>query len=85
MEIKVLGPGCSNCQTLHNRAEEAVKTAGIAATVTKVTEYDEMLSYGILQTPGLVIDGKLVLSGRVPSVGELVTLITGSLMNQEGM
>lgn len=75
MEITVLGPGCANCQTLHKRAEEAVKKADIQATITKVSDYDEMLAYGILRTPGLVIDGRLVLSGRVPSVDELVTII----------
>ncbi len=78
MEIKVLGPGCANCRTLQERAEEAVQKAGVTATVTKVTDYDEMLSYGILRTPGLVIDGKLVLSGRVPSVEEIAKLIAAS-------
>ena len=71
MEIKVLGPGCPNCQTLHKRAEEAVRKAGVDATITKVTDYDDMLFYGILRTPGLVIDEKLVVSGRVPSVAEI--------------
>ena len=75
MEIKVLGPGCANCKTLQKRAEEAVQKAGVTATVTKVTDYDEMLAYGILRTPGLVIDGKLVVSGRVPSVDEIAKLI----------
>jgi small redox-active disulfide protein 2 len=75
MEIKVLGPGCANCTTLAKRTEEAAKRSGTMAVVTKVTDYEEMLSYGILRTPGLVIDGKLVLSGRVPSVDEIVTLI----------
>lgn len=78
MEIKVLGPGCANCQTLQKRIEEAIQKAGLTATVTKVTDYDEMLSYGILRTPGLVIDGKLVLSGRVPSVDEIVKLLSGA-------
>lgn len=77
MEIKVLGPGCANCQTLQKRIEEAIQKAGLTATVTKVTDYDEMLSYGILRTPGLVIDGKLVLSGRVPSVDEIVAMMKG--------
>jgi small redox-active disulfide protein 2 len=81
MEIKVLGPGCANCQTLAKRTEEAVKKAGVDATVTKVTDYEEMLSYGILRTPGLVIDGKLVASGRVPSVAEIAEMIqSGSVV-----
>lgn len=83
MEIKVLGPGCANCTTLAKRTEDAVKKAGVAATVSKVTDYDEMLSYGILRTPGLVIDGKLVLSGRVPSVNEIVGLLTSAMTTKE--
>jgi len=75
MDIKVLGPGCANCETLERRAQEAVQNAGVTATITKVTDYDEMLSYGILRTPGLVIDGKLVMSGRVPSVDEIARFI----------
>ena len=75
MEIKVLGPGCANCETLGKRAAEAVQKAGVDATITKITDYDEMLSYGILRTPGLVIDGKLVMSGRVPSVDEIAGFI----------
>lgn len=75
MEIKVLGPGCANCQTLAKRTEEATNKAGVEATVTKVSGMDEILAFGIMRTPGLVIDGKLVLSGRVPSVEELVTII----------
>ncbi len=75
MEIKVLGPGCSNCQTLIERVGKAVQKAGVEATITKVTDYDEMLSYGIMSTPGLVIDGKLIMSGRVPSVDEITKLI----------
>lgn len=75
MEIKVLGPGCANCETLAKRTQEALGKAGIEATVTKISDYDEILSYGIMRTPGLVIDGKLILSGRVPSVDELVAII----------
>lgn len=75
MEIKVLGGGCDRCQTLFNHVEEAVQKAGLEVTVSKVTDYDEMLSYGMLRTPGLVVEGKLVMSGRVPSVGEIMGLI----------
>lgn len=84
MEIKILGPGCPNCQTLAKRTEEAVKTLGVEASITKVSEYDDMLKYGILRTPGIVINEKLVLSGRVPSVAEITTLITNALMETEG-
>jgi small redox-active disulfide protein 2 len=83
MEIKILGPGCMNCQTLAKRTEEAVKQLSIDATVTKVTEYDDMLKYGMLRSPGIVINEKLVSSGRVPSVAEITTLITNALMEEE--
>jgi len=83
MEIKILGPGCMNCQTLAKRTEEAVKNLGVDASITKVSEYDDMLKYGILRTPGIVINEKLVLSGRVPSVAEITTLITNALMETE--
>lgn len=79
MEIKVLGPGCTNCKTLASRVEEAVKKMGIDATVTKVTDYDGMLKYGLMSSPGLVINEKLVSSGRVLSVADITTLITNAL------
>lgn len=75
MEIKVLGPGCANCRTLAKRVEEAVRKSGVPAGVTKVTDYEGMLKYGMLRAPGLVIDEQLVFSGRVPSVDELVSII----------
>ena len=78
MDIKVLGPGCANCQTLMERVGKALQKAGLTATITKVTDYDEMLAYGILRTPGLVIDGKLVTSGRVPTVDEIIKLMAGA-------
>jgi len=68
-----------NCQTLAKRAEEAIKQLSIDATVTKVTDYEGMLKYGMMRSPGLVIEEKLVCSGRVPSVAEITTLITNAL------
>jgi small redox-active disulfide protein 2 len=76
MEIKVLGPGCANCKRLYQEAERAVAQSGVAATLTKVESIEEIASYGILRTPGLVIDGKLVASGRIPLTPEIVTMIT---------
>ena len=75
MEIKVLGPGCYSCQALASRVELAVEQLGIEATVQHVHDYQEYATYGILFTPGLVIDGKLVSAGRVPTVKQLVTLL----------
>ena len=76
MEIKVLGPGCANCKRLYQEAERAVEQSGVPATITKVEAIEEIAAYGILRTPGLVIDGKVVASGRIPLTPEIVTLIT---------
>ncbi len=75
MHIKVLGPGCANCKTLEHRTLEAVEALHLNATVEKVTDYQQIASYGILRTPGLVIDEKVVLSGSVPRVDDLKTLL----------
>jgi len=75
MEIKVLGPGCANCKKLYAEAEKAVALSGQPATITKVEAMEDIVAHGILRTPGLVIDGKVVASGRIPSAAEIVTMI----------
>jgi small redox-active disulfide protein 2 len=77
MNIKVLGPGCMNCVTLEKRTREALSKLQSDATVEKIVDYSEILSYGIVRTPGLIIDGKIAVQGRVPSVDELLTLLQG--------
>ena len=79
MEIKVLGPGCANCKRLYQEAEKAVAQWGQPATITKVEAMEDIMAYGILRTPGLVIDGKVVASGRIPNAAEIATLITTAL------
>jgi small redox-active disulfide protein 2 len=71
-KIEVLGPGCHNCVRLEKNARDAVARAGIQAEITKVTDYAEIMTYGIMSTPGLVIDGKVVSYGRVPSADDIV-------------
>jgi small redox-active disulfide protein 2 len=71
MEIKVLGPGCRNFEKLEADAKQAVKEAGADSTVTKVTDMAEIMRYGVLSTPGLVINGKVKSYGRLPSVKEI--------------
>ena len=78
MDIKVLGPGCANCKRLYAEAEKAVARAGRAATITKVEAMEDIIAHGILRTPGLVIDGKVVASGRVPSAAEIETMIANA-------
>jgi small redox-active disulfide protein 2 len=79
MEIKILGPGCANCKRLYGEAEKAVAQVGQPATITKVEAIEEIVGYGILKTPGLVIDGKVVASGRIPGAFEIATMITTAL------
>ena len=69
--IEVLGPGCNNCKRLEAVAREAVVMAGVEAEIRKVTDYGQIMSYGIMSTPGLVIDGKVVSYGRIPSAGDI--------------
>lgn len=76
MEIKVLGTGCARCKLLYREAENAIAQSGQAASLMKVEAVEEMMAYGILTTPALVIDGRVVSSGRVPRAPEIVTLIT---------
>lgn len=75
MTIKVLGPGCMNCRTLERRTIEALEKSGIQATVQKVVDLDGIASYGVMRTPGLVIDEKVVVQGRVPTVEQIQELI----------
>ncbi len=70
-KIEVLGPGCANCVRLEKNAREAVTMAGVEAEVVKITDYKAIAAYGILSTPGLVIDGKVVSYGRVPNAGDI--------------
>ena len=71
MEIKILGIGCKNCVNLAKNTEEALKELGMEATITKVTDMKDIAKYGIMRTPGLVIDEKVVSYGKVASAEEI--------------
>ena len=75
MNIKVLGPGCMNCKTLEKRTIEALQELNMDAAVEKVEDYKKIASYGILRTPGLVIDEKVAISGSVPTVEKIKELL----------
>ena len=77
--IKVLGSGCENCKRLAWLAERAANHLGIEAQVIKVTDYKEIMKFDILSTPGLVINEKLVSSGRIPGEAEIMTFLTNAL------
>jgi small redox-active disulfide protein 2 len=71
MEIKILGPGCRNCEKLAEEAKMAARDADCAAEIVKVTDMKQIMTYGILSTPGLIINGKVKSYGRIPSVSEI--------------
>ena len=75
MEIKILGPGCPRCKTLEKTTRDAVAELGITAEITKVEDIMKIMGYGIMHTPGLVVDEMVVLSGRLPSVAEVKEII----------
>jgi small redox-active disulfide protein 2 len=67
MDIKVLGSGCANCRSTVALIESVAAARGVAVTLTKVEEMREIVGYGVMRTPGVVIDGKVVHAGGVPS------------------
>lgn len=77
MIIKVLGPGCRNCVTLEKETRAAVAELGIDAQVEKVTDYADIAAYGIMSSPGLVVDEQVVSSGKVLRKAEIVKLLQG--------
>jgi small redox-active disulfide protein 2 len=79
MKIKVLGTGCARCHQLEQTTREVVKELGIEAEIEDVKDVKKIMEYPILTTPGLVINEKLVCSGRVPSKSEITTFIITAL------
>ncbi|AGB42086.1 small redox-active disulfide protein 2 [Halobacteroides halobius DSM 5150] len=75
MKITVYGPGCKNCVSLADNAKEAVEELGIDAKVEKVEDMAEIAKAGVMSTPGLAIDGKVKIKGRVPSKDEIKKLL----------
>ncbi len=76
MEIKVLGTGCPKCVTLEKNVQQAVSELGLDATISKVTELSAIMEYDVMLTPALVVDGKVVLSGRVPDSTEIGQILS---------
>jgi small redox-active disulfide protein 2 len=71
MIIKILGTGCSNCKKLVANVKEAVKELGIEASIEKVENIQDIIAYGVMKTPALVVDGQVKVSGRVLSVEDI--------------
>ena len=78
MEIKVLGTGCAKCSMLEDVTKQAVARLGLDARVDHVTDMAEIMRYGVMSTPALVIDGQVRLAGRVPKVDDVVALLERS-------
>jgi len=75
MIVKILGSGCANCVNLERVTREALTDLGIDAEVVKVTDYADIIGYGVMSTPGLVVDDKVVLTGRVPTAATMRQLL----------
>lgn len=76
MVIKILGSGCKSCNTLEERTREAVAALGIEATIEHVTDIAQIMAYGVMSTPALVVDEQLKLSGRVAPADEIAALLS---------
>lgn len=76
MNIKVLGTGCQKCKTLEDTVRKVVAENSIDAQVSKVEDIMEIMAYGIMSTPAVVVDEKVVVKGRVPSAKELLEMFT---------
>jgi small redox-active disulfide protein 2 len=76
MNIKVLGSGCKNCTKLYENVQETVNELGLSAEIEKVEDFKEIVSYGVMKTPGLVVNGKVKVSGRVPSKNEIKEILS---------
>jgi len=76
MEIKILGSGCPKCKTLEKLTREVVEKNGIDATITKVEDIYQIMKYGIMTTPALVVNEKVEIKGRIPSAEEIKQVLT---------
>jgi len=79
LTIKVLGSGCANCKKLEAITRQVIEQMSVEAEVIKVTEYPDIMAYNIMSTPGLVINEKVVSTGRIPSSAEITTWLADAL------
>lgn len=75
LDIKILGPGCANCKALETATRQALTRLGLDARIDKVTDFVDIASYGVMSTPGLVVDGSVVSTGRVPTTEQIAELL----------
>jgi len=79
LTIKILGSGCANCKRVEQIARKVVDEMALEAEVVKVTDYNDIAAYNVLSTPGLVVNEKVVSSGRIPTPAEVTTWLTNAL------
>ena len=79
LDIKVAGPGCRNCIELENRVKQALEELQAEATVMKISDYQDIARVGIMMTPGLIIAGKVLLQGKLPTVGVVKNYIVEAM------
>jgi small redox-active disulfide protein 2 len=75
MKIEILGTGCAKCKTLYENTKKAVDESGKNAEIIKVEEIPKIMAYGVMSTPALVVDGKVLFSGKVASVAEIMGVL----------
>jgi small redox-active disulfide protein 2 len=80
LKIKILGPGCPNCEQVEAAAKKVVASFAVEAEIEKVTDPADIRSYNVLATPGLVINEKLVVAGRIPSEAEVSSWVANALV-----
>lgn len=79
LNIKILGAGCPNCKRLEQETKKAVENLAIDAEIEKVTDYQRIMTYDVFSTPGLVINEKVVSTGKIPSQAELISFLASAL------
>ena len=79
LTIKVLGSGCANCKKLEAITRQVIDQMDVQADVIKVTEYPDIMAYNVMSTPGLVINEKVVSTGRIPSAAEITTWLANAV------
>ncbi len=79
LTIKVLGSGCANCKRVEQIARQVVEEMSLEAEIIKVTEYPDIMKYNIMSTPGLVVNEKIVSTGRIPTPAEVTTWLANAL------
>jgi small redox-active disulfide protein 2 len=74
-DVLVLGPGCPKCQVLYERTKQAAQEIGLECEITKVSDINAIIGFGVLSTPALVVDGTVKMSGRVPTVAQIKEML----------